>query len=150
MGYASHCKLIWLSLPLIRPHLENDAVTNKLQVCIPANGTKQWGNKAHYQRPILLFHMEQALKINYLITRNEVGARLYFHRRLWFCPRVCSRGGCLLPGGGAWSRRGCAWSRGGAWSGGSWWRPPPPLSPPPGTATAVGSTHPTGMHSCLC
>ena len=26
--------------------------------------------------------------------------------------------------------------------GGTWWRPPH-------TATAVGSTHPTGMHSCL-
>ena len=30
-----------------------------------------------------------------LVTaRNEVGARLYFHRRLWFCPQG---------GGGAWS-----------------------------------------------
>ena len=27
--------------------------------------------------------------------------------------------------------------------GGAWWRHPP------GTATAVGGTHPTGMHSCL-
>ena len=32
-------------------------------------------------------------------------------------------GGCVVPGGGAW------------------WRPPQ-------TATAVGGTHPTGMHSC--
>ena len=36
---------------------------------------------------------------------------------------------------GAWSRRECLVP------GGGWWRPP-------WTATAVGSTHPTGMHSC--
>ena len=84
---------------------------------------------------------------------NEVGARLYFHRRLWFCPfgwgsapegGACSQGvpswggylvwGCLVLGG-AWSWGVCPW-------GGAWWRPPR-------MATAAGSTHPTGMHSCF-
>ena len=46
---------------------------------------------------------------------------------------VCSRG-CLVPGGGAWSR-------GGTCSGGC-------MVETPRTATAVGGTHPTGMHSC--
>ena len=36
---------------------------------------------------------------------------------------ACYGGGCLV-------------------SGGTWWRPP-------GTVTAVGGTHPTGMHSCF-
>ena len=40
----------------------------------------------------------------------------------------------------------CFWGcllRGGLWSqGGAWWRPPR-------TATATGSMHPTGMHSCF-
>ena len=36
----------------------------------------------------------------FVTTRNEVGASLYFHRRLWFCPQgVPAPGGCLLPGG---------------------------------------------------
>ena len=43
-------------------------------------------------------------------------------------------GGCLLPGGGAWSKGGI-WSRGG-------------LVETPLTATATDGTHPTGMHSC--
>ena len=47
--------------------------------------------------------------IEFIFTaRNEVGARLYFHRRLWFCPReggVCSQGD-------AWSGGVCAWSGG--------------------------------------
>ena len=54
----------------------------------------------------------------FIIGRNEVGARLYFHRRLWFCPQgdVCGyEGGCAwLPGG--WGMRGCgghAWLQGG-------------------------------------
>ena len=43
-------------------------------------------------------------------------------------------GGCLVPGG--------AWSQGGlVWGVGAWWRPPR-------TATAAGSKHHTGMHSC--
>ena len=45
-----------------------------------------------------------------------IGARLYFHRRLWFCPR----GGCLVLG---------VCSGGVPGPGGSaptWWRPPPP------------------------
>ena len=53
---------------------------------------------------------------------------------------ACIAGGipaCLAAGlqGGAWG--------GGSAPGGAWWR-----HPPPGTATAVGGTHPTGMHSC--
>ena len=57
-----------------------------------------------------------------LITdRKEVGARLYFHRHLWFCSQgsawcrgMSGLGGCLVPGvclvpGGAWSWEG-AWS----------------------------------------
>ena len=60
---------------------------------------------------------------------------------------VCHSVHMGVPGlGGEWS--------GGAWSwgvpgpgeclvlGGAWWRPPHR------TATAVGGTHPTGMHSC--
>ena len=39
--------------------------------------------------------------------------------------------------------------RGGACSGGGVPAPGGACSPPP-TATAVGGTHPTGMHSCLC
>ena len=61
-------------------------------------------------------------------------------------------GGCLLRGvpgfGGVWSWGGYlvpgpggAWSRGMPGPRGTLWRPP-------GMATAVGSTHPTGMHSC--
>ena len=50
--------------------------------------------------------------------------------------------GGACSGGGVWSQGG-ACSVGGACSmGGAWWRPPR-------TATAAGSTHPTGMHSCL-
>ena len=50
-------------------------------------------------------------------------------------------------GGGFFLRRGFllggASSRGVLPPGGAWWRLPPE------TATAAGSTHPTGMHSCL-
>ena len=68
---------------------------------------------------------------------------------------VPGSGGCLIqggmpgPGGSAWSGGGVPGPWGGAWSqgeclvlGGAWWRPPQ-------KATAVGGTHPTGMHSCL-
>ena len=41
----------------------------------------------------------------------------------------CSWVGCLVPGGSALERV--------------------PGEDPPGTATAVGGTHPTGMHSCM-
>ena len=53
-----------------------------------------------------------------------------------------NRGG-LLPGGGCLLWGGvCSQGGGGpAPKVGGWWRPP-------GMATAVGSTHPTGMHSC--
>ena len=47
-------------------------------------------------------------------------------------------GGCLLPGGVLPLGEGEASSRGGR---GAWWKPPR-------TATAAGSTHPTGMQSC--
>ena len=51
-------------------------------------------------------------------------------------------GGCLLGGsgpGGVTGPEGCL--LGVVYSGGAWWRHPP------GTATAVGGTHPTGIHS---
>ena len=72
-------------------------------------------------------------------ARNEVGARLYFHRRLWFCPQgeACMvaggmhgcQGVCVVARGvhgcqgvcvhGFWGVcvvvRGCAWLLGGAW-----------------------------------
>ena len=63
-------------------------------------------------------------------------------------------GGCPVGGGACW---GGAWSGwvpavgfllpgvGGAWSGGM----PGPGWRPLGMATAAGSTHPTGMNSCL-
>ena len=104
-----------------------------------------------------------------ITARNEVGARLYFHRHLWFC----SRGGGwwlvpgvsgLVMGGGVVSQHALQVSRptpkreaygdlrggqqahtqGGSWggSGQGVWRPPV-------TATAAGGTHPTGMHSCF-
>ena len=47
---------------------------------------------------------------------------------------ACS-GGCMVPGGSG--PGGCMVQ------GGTWQRTPPP------TATAVGGTHPTGMHSCF-
>ena len=71
-------------------------------------------------------------------ARNEVGARLYFHRRLWFCPQggtgMCGCwGACMVAGGHVWLwgcvcgcwggcmvargvcmvARGCAWLLGG-------------------------------------
>ena len=54
----------------------------------------------------------------------------------WY-PSMPCRGSTLgVPGtGGAWSQQGaCSWGV--------------PGGEPPQTATAVGSTHPTGMHSC--
>ena len=52
-----------------------------------------------------------------------------------------SWGGASSSGGGASCRGVCSW--GGAWS---WWGVPG--GGPPVTTTAVGGTHPTGMHSC--
>ena len=95
--------------------------------------------------------------INYLPQRSW--AKIMF---LHACVILFTTGA----GGGAWSRRvsglggsgpreGClvlggvpgpggSASRGGSGpgGGGAWWRPPR-------TVTAVGGTHPTGMHSCL-
>ena len=48
---------------------------------------------------------------------------------------ACSRGGCLLLGGGVPAPGGPAQGV--------------PGEDPPRTATAAGGTHPTGMHSCL-
>ena len=59
-----------------------------------------------------------------LITAcNEVGVRLYFYRRLWFCPRgVPALGGWCLVWGGAYSQGGLLPGKclalGGDWSGG--------------------------------
>ena len=50
----------------------------------------------------------QTLSMNIITARNEVGARLYFHRRLWFC----SQGGVCLS---------ACWDT----------TPPPGTSPPP-------------------
>ena len=74
--------------------------------------------------------------------------------------RVCVVGACMaggMHGGGghAWQRgvhgrghcmagAGCAW-QGHAWQGHAWQG----VCVAGGTATAVGGTHPTGMHSCL-
>ena len=71
----------------------------------------------------------------FLPPANEVWGKVIFSEA---CVKnsVHSGGGGLLPGG-AYSGRLPA-------RGGAWWRPPPH----PRTATAVGSTHPTGMHSC--
>ena len=65
---------------------------------------------------------------------------------------VCPRGWVPGPGGvrsqsegGAWSRGvgvGCLVLRTVSGPEGAWWTPPK-------TATAAGSTYPTGMHSCL-
>ena len=52
--------------------------------------------------------------------------------------------GVPAPGGHLLLGRGCLVWGGGAWSEGV------PSGDPPGTATAVGGTHPTGMHSCVC
>ena len=54
---------------------------------------------------------------------------------------VCAPGGCLVLGG-AWSKGVCSQGVPGSGGGGC-------VETPPGTATAVGGTHPTGMHSCL-
>ena len=45
---------------------------------------------------------------DFITARNEVGTRLYFHRRLWFCPH--GRGHAWLVGG-----RACMVARGHAW-----------------------------------
>ena len=107
----------------------------------------------------------------FFTTRNEVGARLCFHRRVWFC----SQGGVCLsacwdatpqeqtpPGTDTpWSRhpldqaiprsRHPLSPRPGTPPGAD---PPGPGRPPPGTEHAgrhgqrEGGTHPTGMQSC--
>ena len=70
---------------------------------------------------------------SFITARNEVGARLYFHRRVWFCsrgvsaPRVSAPGGLLRGVSGSVCSRGvCSWGclvrgvsgPGGVWSGG--------------------------------
>ena len=63
----------------------------------------------------------------------KFGARLYFQKHV---SRILSTEGCR--GGGLLCRGAWSW---GICSGGAWWTHPP-------TATAAGSMHPTGMHSC--
>ena len=85
-----------------------------------------------------LCQCENTCVYSFIFTaHNEVGARLFFHRRVWFC----SRGGgvCLSA----------------CWDTTPLTRHPPPRSrPPPGAEHArrygqcVGGTHPTGMQSC--
>ena len=107
--------------------------------------------------------------------QTKFGVRLYFYTCLSFCSRgggwcypsihcrwypnmPCSRVGCGVPGPvGGWSggvpgpRGVCSWGflvPGGLLLGGP--GPRGCLVQTPQTATAAGSTHPTGMHSCLC
>ena len=94
-----------------------------------------------------------------ITVRNEV-AKVMFSQAC-----VCPQGeGCLVPGGGAWSRRGVsgpggvpALGRGVPAPAGSAPAGSAPgggipacteADPPAETATAADGTHPTGMHSC--
>ena len=71
---------------------------------------------------------------------------------------ACS-GGWVVPGLGGSAPQGCLVPGGSAPGGCLLWGVPDPggsapgrvpgRDPPPTTATAVGSTHPTGMHSCF-
>ena len=83
--------------------------------------------ETHYGLGVLLITQNLALPppLIFMTARNEVRARLNFHRHLRFCPQGWEWGS-LLPGGGAWSQGvsapgggvpapGGAWSRGGAW-----------------------------------
>ena len=82
-----------------------------------------------------------------ITARNEVGARLYFHRRLWFCPqgggmRGCRGGvhacwGACVVGGGVCGCQGACMVAGGMH--GCW-----------GHAWLLGGMcgHMGGMHSC--
>ena len=98
-------------------------------------------------------------RVCFITARKRSCGKWCFYR----CLRFCSRGGCLVRVGacsrGSGPRGSCSWG-GGAWSqgapapggvpgprghlllGGVWSRG----VPAPGRA---GSTHPTGMHSCL-
>ena len=56
-------------------------------------------------------------RIDIFTARNEVGARLYFHRRLSFCPQ-----GGWMAGGCAWPWEGGCMARGACMAGGrAWW-----------------------------
>ena len=76
----------------------------------------------HVFEPVESFYLVTAYvfgnfnKAVLITTRNEVGARLYFHRRVWFW----SQGGCLVREG-AWSR-GCMVPGGCIVLGGVWSR----------------------------
>ena len=90
------------------------------------------------------------ISFNIITARKRSLRRLCFYTCLSFCPRGgCSHGGVPargvpVPGGSA--PRGCLlWGcllQGGLLPGGCG-------DSPPVTATAVGGTHPTGMHSCI-
>ena len=71
----------------------------------------------------------------HLPSPNEVSGKVIFSEA---CVKNSVHRGVLGPGGSA---------AGGAWSGGFWSRRGVPGGDPP-MATAVGSMHPTGMHSC--
>ena len=98
------------------------------------------GERAWQKRRLVQWTVRIVLECILVTACNEVGARLYFHRRLsfWRClllGGVCSQG-VPVPGGG------------GSAPGGTWSWVVLGVNPPE-TATAVGGTHPTGMHSCL-
>ena len=57
------------------------------------------------------FCFTYALQCHIITARNEVGARLYFHRHLWFCPR----GGMCGCGGHTWLWGVCMVARGHLW-----------------------------------
>ena len=107
---------------------------------------------------------------NLVTVRNEVGARLYFHRHLRFCQwggghawlgvwpggmhdrgqGMHGQGGHVWLGGMHGRGRGHAWW-GCVWQGGM--RDMHAMSPQADTTAMAygqwaGSTHPTGMHSC--
>ena len=81
-----------------------------------AGSTHPTGTLSYYEfqliRPLwIYFHsLDVAKEMNLFFTAcNEVGARLYFHRRLLFCPQgghawmgVCMAGGHAWMGGHVW------------------------------------------------
>ena len=83
-------------------------------------------------------------------ARNEVGARIYFHRHLWFCSQGGSasvHAGILPPPGpGRYPPTPHPWDQAGTL--------PPHPTPPPAEHTGrygqrAGSMYPTGMQSCF-
>ena len=103
---------------------------------------------------------QQILSLNIFTAVTKLGKVIFSQASvILLTGRVYVPGGCLLPGvacsrgclllGGVCSGEGvsalgrvCLLPAGVCPGGGAWWRPPL------GMATAVGGTHPTGMHSC--